>query len=116
MHWVGANKLKSLYYLRSDAARSAENVNIKIPLVYMTPSGKPLKQKDIVNFSKQKGIIILCGRFEGVDTRVIDNLGFEQISIGDYVLSGGEVAAFVVLDSILRSHSGRKYWTYESCR
>ena len=53
-----------------------ENVNIKIPLVYMTPSGKPLKQKDIVNFSKQKGIIILCGRFEGVDTRVIDNLGF----------------------------------------
>ena len=79
-----------------------ENVNIKIPLVYMTPSGKPLKQKDIVNFSKQKGIIILCGRFEGVDTRVIDNLGFEQISIGDYVLSGGEVAAQVLVEGCVR--------------
>ena len=79
-----------------------ENVNIKIPLVYMTPSGKPLKQKDIVNFSKQKGIIILCGRFEGVDTRVIHNLGFEQISIGDYVLSGGEVAAQVLVEGCVR--------------
>ena len=79
-----------------------ENIQIKIPLVYMTPSGKPLKQKDIVNFSKQKGIIILCGRFEGVDTRVIDNLGFEQISIGDYVLSGGEVAAQVLVEGCVR--------------
>ena len=79
-----------------------ENMHIKIPLVYMTPSGKPLKQKDIVNFSKQKGIIILCGRFEGVDTRVIDNLGFEQISIGDYVLSGGEVAAQVLVEGCVR--------------
>ena len=79
-----------------------ENMHIKIPLVYMTPSGKPLKQKDIVNFSKQKGIIILCGRFEGVDTRVIDSLGFEQISIGDYVLSGGEVAAQVLVEGCVR--------------
>ena len=79
-----------------------ENMRIKIPLVYMTPSGKPLKQRDIINFSKQKGIIILCGRFEGVDTRVIDNLGFEQISIGDYVLSGGEVAAQVLVEGCVR--------------
>ena len=78
------------------------NTEKKIPLVYMTPSGKPLKQKDLVNFSQKKGLIILCGRFEGIDSRVIDNLGFEKISIGDYVLSGGEVAAQVLVEGCVR--------------
>ena len=68
----------------------------------MTPSGRPLNQQDIVKFSEQKGIIILCGRFEGVDIRVIDSLGFEQISIGDYVLTGGEVAAQVLVEGCVR--------------
>ena len=68
----------------------------------MTPSGRPLNQQDIVRFSQQKGIIILCGRFEGVDIRVIDSLGFEQISIGDYVLTGGEVAAQVLVEGCVR--------------
>ena len=79
-----------------------KNLKIKIPLVYMTPSGRPLNQQDIVRFSQQKGIIILCGRFEGVDIRVIDSLGFEQISIGDYVLTGGEVAAQVLVEGCVR--------------
>ena len=78
------------------------NTERKIPLVYMTPSGKPLKQKDLVNFSQKKGLIILCGRFEGIDSRVIDSLGFEQISIGDYVLTGGEVAAQVLVEGCVR--------------
>ena len=73
-----------------------------IPLVYMTPSGKSLKQQDLVNFSQKKGIVILCGRFEGIDSRVIDSLGFEQISIGDYVLTGGEVAAQVLVEGCVR--------------
>ena len=68
----------------------------------MTPSGKPLKQQDLVNFSQKKGLIILCGRFEGIDSRVIDSLGFEQISIGDYVLTGGEVAAQVLVEGCVR--------------
>ena len=79
-----------------------DNTEAKMPLVYMTPSGKPLVQKDIVDFSQEKGLIILCGRFEGVDSRVIDNLGFEQISIGDYVLTGGEVAAQVLVEGCVR--------------
>ena len=53
----------------------------KIPLLYMTPGGKPLCQQDLERFSKKQGIIILCGRFEGVDIRVIDNMGFEKISL-----------------------------------
>ena len=79
-----------------------KSLKIKIPLVYMTPSGRPLNQQDIVKFSEQKGIIILCGSFEGVDLRVIDSLGFEQISIGDYVLTGGEVAAQVLVEGCVR--------------
>ena len=68
----------------------------------MTPSGKSLKQQDLVNFSQKKGVVILCGRFEGIDSRVIDSLGFEQISIGDYVLTGGEVAAQVLVEGCVR--------------
>ena len=78
------------------------NLEVKMPLVYMTPSGKPLNQQDIVNFSQKKGIIILCWRFEGVDTRVIDSVSFEQISIGDFVLTGGEVAAQVLVEGCVR--------------
>ena len=79
-----------------------DNIEKNIPLVYMTPSGKSLKQQDLVNFSQKKGIVILCGRFEGIDSRVIDSLGFEQISIGDYVLTGGEVAAQVLVEGCVR--------------
>ena len=79
-----------------------KNMKKKLPLVYMTPSGKPLDQQDLVKFSQNDGIIILCGRFEGIDTRVIDNLGFERISIGDYVLTGGEVAALVLVEGCVR--------------
>ena len=93
--------------IRPDVVESAvmsviDNIQRNIPLVYMTPSGKSLKQQDLVNFSQKKGIIILCGRFEGIDSRVIDSLGFEQISIGDYVLSGGEVAAQVLVEGCVR--------------
>jgi len=78
------------------------NIKKKIPLIYMTPSGRPLKQQDLVKYSRKEGIIILCGRFEGVDMRVINNLDFEQISIGDYVLAGGEVAAQVLVEGCVR--------------
>ena len=71
-------------------------------LLYMTPRGKPLTQKDVIRLSNQSEITILNGRFEGVDERVIESWDFEQISIGDYVLSGGEPAALVLTDAILR--------------
>ena len=71
-------------------------------LIYMTPSGKALKQSDLVKFSEIEEIVILCGRFEGVDTRAIEILGFQEISIGDYILAGGEVAAQVLVEGCIR--------------
>jgi len=71
-------------------------------LLYMTPRGKPLDQQDVIRLAKQDEITILSGRFEGIDERVIESWDFEQISIGDYVLSGGEPAALVLTDAILR--------------
>ena len=78
------------------------NFQLKFPLIYLTPSGKPLKQADLVKYSKNKGIIILCGHFEGIDARVIDSLCFERISLGDYILSGGEIAAQVLVEGCVR--------------
>ena len=70
--------------------------------IYLTPSGQKLTQKKLVNMSKYREILILCGRFEGVDQRAIEILGFQEISIGDYVLSGGEIAAQVLVEGCIR--------------
>ncbi len=72
------------------------------PLIYMSPRGKPLTQKRAHELSKERGVTILCGRFEGVDQRLLEGRDFEEISIGDYVLSGGEIAAMVLIDTIVR--------------
>ena len=71
-------------------------------LIYMSPSGKTLKQTDLIGFSKLDEIVILCGRFEGVDNRAIEILGFREISIGDYILVGGEVAAQTLVEGCIR--------------
>ena len=72
------------------------------PLVCLTPRGRPLTQRDAECYAAGPGVILLCGRYEGVDQRVIDARGMEEISIGDYVLSGGEIAALVLLDATVR--------------
>lgn len=71
-------------------------------LVYLSPKGKPFKQIDAKRFSQSAGVSILCGHFEGIDQRILDTYEIEEISMGDYILSGGEVASFAFLDSILR--------------
>ena len=71
-------------------------------IFYLTPKGKKFDQNFAEELSKEKSISLICGHFEGVDERVLKTRGIEEISIGDYVLSGGETAAFVILDSILR--------------
>lgn len=70
--------------------------------LYMSPRGKPLTQDRVRALSQSPGVIILCGRFEGVDQRVLDSRNFEEVSIGDYILSGGEIAAQVLLDACIR--------------
>ena len=71
-------------------------------IFYLSPKGKKFDQKFAKDLSKEKSISLICGHFEGVDERVLDTRNIEEISIGDYVLSGGETAALVVLDAILR--------------
>lgn len=72
------------------------------PRILMSPRGKPLNQARIRALANGPGAIILCGRFEGVDQRVIETRALEEISIGDYILSGGEPAALVLLDAVVR--------------
>jgi len=71
-------------------------------IIYLSPKGKKFDQLYAQELSKEKSVSIICGHFEGVDERVLSTRNIEEVSIGDYVLSGGETAAFVVIDSILR--------------
>jgi tRNA (guanine37-N1)-methyltransferase len=72
------------------------------PRFYMSPRGRPLTQARVRDLAAGPGAIILCGRFEGVDERLIEARGLEEVSIGDYVLSGGELAAMVLVDAVVR--------------
>ena len=79
-----------------------KNLNSKERIIYLSPKGKLFNQKLAKELSKERSINLICGHFEGVDQRVIESRNIEEVSIGDFVLSGGESAAFVMLDSIIR--------------
>ena len=87
-----------------DAYKSVEEPNAKV--IFMTPQGKTLDQKKVESLSKEQHLIILCGHYEGIDQRVIDEINPEEISIGDYVLTGGELPAMVLIDSVSRYVEG----------
>jgi tRNA (guanine37-N1)-methyltransferase len=72
------------------------------PLLYMSARGRPLTQARCHEWARADGIVVLCGRFEGVDQRVLDARGFEEVSVGDAVLAGGEAAAMVVIEACVR--------------
>ncbi|PLX38528.1 MAG: tRNA (guanosine(37)-N1)-methyltransferase TrmD [Hyphomicrobiales bacterium] len=72
------------------------------PRLLMSPRGKPLTQARVRDLADGPGVVILCGRFEGVDQRLIEARGLEEVSIGDYVLSGGEIAALTLMDAVVR--------------
>ena len=90
--------------LRADVLDSAINDCFKKdrPIIYFSPKGKPLDQEMIERFSVINGVSIICGHFEGIDQRIIDLHDIEEISVGDYILSGGEIATIVFLDSLVR--------------
>ena len=91
--------------LRADvlaAAIDASEVGETRPKLLMSPRGRPLTQSHLVELAAGPGPLIVCGRFEGVDQRVIEARGLEEVSIGDYVLSGGEIAAMVLIDACVR--------------
>ena len=87
-----------------DAYNSIENKCAKV--IYMSPQGKKLNQSKVEELSKQEHLIILCGHYEGIDQRVLDKIVDEEISIGDYVLTGGEIPAMVLIDSVSRYKDG----------
>ena len=90
--------------LKADVLANSLDQNVKKGerIFYLSPKGKIFDQKLAKDLSKEKSISLICGHFEGVDERVLTTRNIEEISIGDYVLSGGETAALVVLDSVLR--------------
>jgi len=90
--------------LKADILANSIDQNIRNGerIFYLSPKGKKFDQKLAQELSREKSVSLICGHFEGVDERVLTTRNIEEISIGDYVLSGGETAALVVLDSILR--------------
>ena len=87
-----------------DAFKSIDSKNAKV--IYMSPQGKKLNQSKVVELSNEEHLILLCGHYEGIDQRVIDKIVDEEISIGDYVLTGGELPAMVLIDSVSRYTHG----------
>ena len=84
-------------------ARSLDqNVNPDEKTIYLSPKGRLFDHNYAKKISKEKSVNLICGHFEGIDQRIIDTRNIEEVSIGDFILSGGEVAAFVVIDAILR--------------
>ena len=87
-----------------DAYKSVYEPNAKV--IYLSPQGKTLNQNIVQSLSKEEHLILLCGHYEGIDQRVIDEINPEEISIGDYVLTGGELPAMVLVDSVSRYVDG----------
>ena len=92
--------------MRADVAATAIDAAISnapnLPRIYLSPRGAPLTQKRVRDLARGPGVVLFCGRFEGLDQRVIEARQLEEISIGDYVLSGGEIAAMVLIDACVR--------------
>ena len=87
-----------------DAYKSIKDENAKV--IYLSPQGKTLNQEKVEKLSKEEHLILICGHYEGIDQRVIDKIVDEEISIGDYVLTGGEIPAMVLIDSVSRYVEG----------
>ena len=87
-----------------DAYESVKTENAKV--IYLSPQGKTLNQNEVKSLSNEEHIILICGHYEGIDQRVIDEIVDEEISIGDYVVTGGEIPAMVLIDGVSRYVEG----------
>lgn len=80
--------------------------NVKPRFIYMSPQGRTLTQETVKELAAEESLILLCGHYEGVDRRVLDELEFEEISVGDYVVTGGELPALILADAVCRLQEG----------
>lgn len=94
-----------IYDCYQDICKRTESIK-KPRVIYLTPQGKTFEQKMAVELAKEETLIFLCGHYEGIDERVLEMIVTDNVSIGDYVLTGGELAAMVMIDSISRNISG----------
>ena len=99
---AGMVMMPDVVYRAYLSIKDRENAKV----IYLSPKGKTLNQKKVENLSKEEHVILLCGHYEGIDQRVIDEIVDEEISIGDYVLTGGEIPAMVLVDSVSRYIAG----------
>lgn len=88
------------------SAKSSVEDRLRWPVIYLSPRGAPFNQKMAERFAGGAGLTLLCGRYEGVDQRVLDARGVEEVSLGDYVLTGGEIAAMALIDAVIRLRPG----------
>ncbi|MFZ6770297.1 tRNA (guanosine(37)-N1)-methyltransferase TrmD [Undibacterium sp. Di26W] len=91
-----------------DAAKQRQAVTAQVlpKVIYLSPQGKPLTHQKVMQLSKAAGLVLLCGRYEAVDQRLLDNYVDEEISLGDFVLSGGELPAMALMDAVIRQIPG----------
>ena len=99
---AGMVMMPDVVYRAYLSIKDRENAKV----IYLSPKGKTLNQKKVEDLSKEKHLILLCGHYEGIDQRVLDEIVDEEISIGDYVLTGGEIPAMVLIDSVSRYIDG----------
>ena len=99
---AGMVMMPDVVYRAYNSLENKENAKV----IYMSPQSKKLNQKKVLELSKENHLIILCGHYEGIDQRVLDKIVDEEISIGDYVLTGGELPAMVLIDSVSRYVDG----------
>ena len=99
---AGMVMMPDVVYKAYLSIKDRENAKV----IYLSPKGKTLNQAKVETLSKEEHIILLCGHYEGIDQRVIDEIVNEEISIGDYVLTGGEIPAMVLIDSVSRYIEG----------
>ena len=92
--------------LLDEKSKKKKNKKKSKRVIYVTPSGRPLTQKLAYELSQEEELVFICGRYEGIDQRIIDSYVDDEISIGDYVLSSGEIAATVIIDSVYRLVDG----------
>ena len=90
----------------SQAIQAAKALNVNAKVIHLSPRGTPLTHEKVMQLSQQQGLILLASRYEGVDERLLESLVDEEISIGDYVLSGGELPAMALIDAIVRQLPG----------
>jgi len=99
-------KVEPLKAAIEDAKRASAVNGVASRVIYMSPQGKPVTQKDVKALAEQPGLILIAGRYEGIDERIIEAYVDEEWSIGDYVLSGGELPALVLIDAVARMLPG----------